>query len=38
MNSEPNLKWTDINSIPKILNDYINFRKQIKNSEDLFYL
>ena len=36
MNSEPNLKWTDINSIPKILNDYINFRKQINNSEDLF--
>ena len=36
MNSEPNLKWSDINSIPKILNDYINFRKKIKNTEDLF--
>ena len=36
MNSEPNLKWTDFNSIPKILNDYINCRKKIKNYEDLF--
>ena len=25
-----------MNSIPKVLNDYINSRKKIKNSEDLF--
>jgi hypothetical protein len=30
------LKWKDINSIPKEINDYINFRKKIKNTENLF--
>ena len=36
MNSEPDLEWSDYNSIPKILNNYINARKKINNSEDLF--
>ena len=30
------MKWKDINSIPKEINDYINFRKRIKNTENLF--
>ena len=30
------MKWKDINSIPKEINDYINFRKKIKNTENLF--
>ena len=30
------MKWKDINSIPKEINDYINFRKKIKNTDNLF--
>ena len=36
MISEPDLKLSDINSIPKKINDYINYRKRIKNNENLF--
>ena len=34
--SESDLKLTDINSIPKEINDYINYRKKTKNTENLF--
>ena len=30
------MKWRDINSIPKEIDDYINYRKRIKNTENLF--
>lgn len=30
------MKLTDINTIPKEINDYINYRKKIKNTENLF--
>ena len=30
------MNWKDINSIPKEINDYINYRKKIKNTENLF--
>ena len=36
MISEPDLKLSDINSIPKKINDYINYRKRIKNNENPF--
>ena len=30
------MKIKNVNSIPSVLKDYINYRKKIKNPEDLF--